>query len=88
MDLAFVLDEDVPADRLEETLVQGAGELLQRIQLIDVYRGDGVASGTRSLTFRLRLGALDRTLTDTELAVVRSAAIDLVEKRLPARLRS
>ena len=88
IDLAFLLDEDVPADRLEETLVKGAGELLQHIQLIDVYRGDAVAVGTRSLAFRLRLGALDRTLTDAELAAVRLAAIDLVEKRLPARLRS
>ena len=88
VDLAFVLDEDVPAERLKEHLVRGAGELLQGIHLIDVYRGDQVTPGTRSLTYRLRLGALDRTLTEVELARARSAAIDLVEKRLPARLRS
>ena len=88
VDLAFILDEDVPADRLQEQLVRGAGELLWSIQLIDVYRGDAVQPGTRSLTYRLRLGALDHTLTESELAAVRRAAIDLAEKRLPARLRS
>jgi phenylalanyl-tRNA synthetase beta chain len=88
VDLAFILDEEVAAERLKEHLERGAGELLQSIQLIDVYRGDTVTPGTRSLTFRLRLGALDHTLTDAEVGVARASAIDLAEKRLPARLRS
>jgi phenylalanyl-tRNA synthetase beta chain len=88
LDLAFVLDDDVPAARLLETLQRAAGQLLESISLIDVYRGEGVAPGTRSLTVRLRLGAIDRTLTDADLSGVQRDAIELVESRLPARLRS
>lgn len=87
VDLAFLLDEDVPAARLQETLARGVGDLLDSIQLIDVYRGEGVQHGTRSLTYRLRLGALDHTLGEAELAQARNAAIELAQSRLPARLR-
>jgi phenylalanyl-tRNA synthetase beta chain len=88
VDLAFVMDDEVPATRLVETLQRATGALLQSIRLIDVYRGDGVPAGTRSLAVRLRLGALDHTMSDAELAGLRRAAIELVESRLPARLRS
>jgi phenylalanyl-tRNA synthetase beta chain len=87
LDLAFVLDDEVPASRLIETIRRAAGELLESISLIDVYRGEGVAAGTRSLAVRLRLVALDRTLTDADLQGVQRDAIELVESRLPARLR-
>jgi phenylalanyl-tRNA synthetase beta chain len=88
LDLAFVLDDAVPAARLLETLQRAAGALLESISLIDVYRGDAVAAGTRSLAVRLRLGAIDRTLVDADIAAVQRDAIELVESRLPARLRS
>jgi len=88
LDLAFVMDDDVPASRLLETLQRACGPLLESIKLIDVYRGDAVAPGTRSLAVRLRLVALDRTLGPEDLSAVQKDAIELVESRLPARLRS
>jgi phenylalanyl-tRNA synthetase beta chain len=88
LDLAFVLDDEVPSSRLLETLRRAAGELLESISLIDVYRGEGVPAGTRSLAVRLRLCAIDRTLTDEDLRGVQRDAIELVESRLPAHLRS
>jgi phenylalanyl-tRNA synthetase beta chain len=88
LDLAFVLDDEVPAVRLLETLQRAAGSLLESITLIDVYRGDAVPPGTRSLAVRLRLGALDRTLVEADIASVQKDAIQLVESRLPAYLRS
>jgi len=54
--------------------------------LFDVYRGQGVGGGSRSLAYRLRLQALDRTLDDTELASIRDKAIAAVTK-LGATLR-
>lgn len=74
IDLAFVLPDAVPAEKLEKALRQGAGNLLADLALFDVYRGQGVADG-RSLAYRLRLQAADRTLTDTEVAGVRDRCI-------------
>ncbi len=86
IDLAFNLADDVPAERLDKALRQAAGKLLAEASLFDVYRGRGVPEGARSLAFHLRLQATDRTLTDTEIAAVRSRCIDAAAK-LGATLR-
>jgi phenylalanyl-tRNA synthetase beta chain len=88
IDLAFVVGEDVPAASVQETLRSAAGELLESLWLFDVYRGDSVGQGVRSLAFRLRFCALDRTLTDAEVAEARRACIEAVESRHGARLRA
>ena len=55
------------------------------VELFDVYRGDGVADGSRSLAYRLRFQADDRTLTDAEVATVRAACIETVQKAAEGR---
>ncbi len=87
VDLAFELDEGTPAAALERTLARAAGELLSRLELIDVFRGDPVPAGRRSLAYRLRLQATDRTLTAEDVAEVRRRCIDAAEASLPATLR-
>lgn len=87
LDLAFEVDESVPATDLEPVLRSAAGDLLVELHLFDVFRGDSVALGRRSLAWRLRLQAPDRTLTDAELVEVRTRCIDAVEAALPATLR-
>jgi phenylalanyl-tRNA synthetase beta chain len=87
IDLAFEVDESIPAGAVAAQLQRAAGDLLARLDLFDVYRGPQVASGTRSLAYALRLQATDRTLTDAEVADVRRAVIDAVEGELPAKLR-
>lgn len=86
LDLAFALPDDVPAEKLEKAIRQGAGNLLVDIDLFDVYRGQGVADGRRSLAYRLRLQAPDRNLADTDIADVRRAAVAAAAK-LGAELR-
>ncbi len=88
IDLAFVLDEPVPATALESVLRRAAGELLESLRLIDVYRGPGLAEGTRSLAYRLRFCAPDHTLTDAEVAELRATSIATAEAELGARLRA
>lgn len=80
IDLAFATPDDVPAEKIEKAIRQGAGNLLVDLALFDVYRGPGVADGSRSLAYRLRLQAIDRTLTDAEVAEVRSRCIAAAEK--------
>jgi phenylalanyl-tRNA synthetase beta chain len=88
IDLAFVVSDTVPAAAVAQTLRTTAGELLESVDLFDVYRGDAVAPGTRSLAYRLRLVALDRTLTDAEVAEIRTRCIAAVGAAHGAPLRA
>jgi phenylalanyl-tRNA synthetase beta chain len=86
LDLAFELVDEVPAERLEKALRQGAGALLADLDLFDVYRGEGIAPGSRSLAYRLRLQAADRTLTDRDISDIRDKCVTAAN-RLGAVLR-
>ena len=86
LDLAFVLPEDVPAEKLEKAIRQGAGKLLDDIRLFDVFRGESLGSDRRSLAYRLRLQAADRNLTDGDIADVRRSVVAATAK-LGAELR-
>ena len=88
VDLAFVVAGSVPAAAVEATLRRAAGELCESIALFDVYRGAGVSDASRSLAYRLRFCALDRTLTDAEVAELRAQCINAVEGEFQATLRS
>ncbi len=87
IDLAFWVDEPVPAAAVEHVLVAAGGDLLEWARLFDVYQGPGTPDRRRGLAYRLRFVALDRTLTDAELAGARRRCIDAVESALAATLR-
>ena len=87
IDLAFEVDDDVPAAAVEDAIRASGGELLWEVALFDVFRGGSVPDGRRSLAYRLRLQSLDRTLTDADVASVRTTIIDAVQSALPATLR-
>lgn len=87
LDMAFVLPGDVPAEKLDKAIRQGAGSLLVGLELFDVYRGIGVPEGSRSLAYRLRLQAPDRTLSDSDTAAV-VASVRTASEKLGAALRS
>ncbi len=74
-DVALVVDEAVPAAEVEQALRAGAGELLESVDLFDIYRGPQLGDGKKSLAFALRFRALDRTLTDIETAASRNEAV-------------
>jgi phenylalanyl-tRNA synthetase beta chain len=74
-DVALVVDADVPAAEVEAALRAGAGELLESLQLFDIYTGPQIGEGRKSLAFALRFRAPDRTLTDAETAAARDAAV-------------
>lgn len=87
IDLAFAVDEAVPALSVLETLRNAGGDVLESVHLFDVYRGAQVGEGRRSLAFRLRFRAPDRTLLDAELAAARQGAIEAVVSSHGAELR-
>ncbi len=87
IDLAFAVDDAVPAGEVAATLRRSVGGLLVDLHLFDVFRGDQVGAGQRSLGFRLRLQAADRTLGEDEVTAVRAKAIDDVATAHGATLR-
>ena len=86
-DLAFVVDDDVPAAELAEALTAAAGDLLEQLWLFDVYTGPQVGPGRKSLAYSVTLRAPDRTLGVDELAAVRAAMVDAAGQRVGAELR-
>ena len=87
-DVALVVAEDLPAEELAATLREGAGPLCESVRLFDVYVGEQVGAGHKSLAFALRFRAPDRTLTEKETAAARDAAVALAVQRHGAQQRS
>lgn len=86
-DVALIVDVGVPAAEVEAALVEGAGELLESIALFDVYTGDQVGEGRKSLAFGLRFRG-DRTLTDADAAEARQNAVKVAQERFGAVQRA
>ena len=87
-DLAFVVDDDVPAGIVQAALEAAAGELLDRSVLFDVFRGGTIREGRKSLAFALQFRAPDRTLTDEEVEPVIATIVDRLRDELGAELRA
>jgi phenylalanyl-tRNA synthetase beta chain len=87
-DVALVVDNDLPAGTLAATLREGAGPLCESVRLFDLYTGDQVPAGKKSLAFALRFRAADRTLTEADTAAARDAAVELAAQRHGAVQRS
>jgi phenylalanyl-tRNA synthetase beta chain len=83
-DVALVVSADVPAASVEEALADGAGPLLEELRLFDVYTGDQVGEGRKSLAYTLRFRAPDRTLTVAETTSARDAAVAEAARRVGA----
>jgi phenylalanyl-tRNA synthetase beta chain len=86
-DLALVLEEQTPVEPVAALIIQTGGALLTRVDLFDVYRGDQLGAGRKSLAFSLTWQALDRTLSGNEIAKLREKIIKRAEKELGATLR-
>ena len=87
IDLAFVVDENVPAGDVLATLRDTAGDLAERVELFDVFRSDAIGAGRVSLAFTVSFRAPERTLTDDEVAERRQRLIDAVVNAHGAELR-
>jgi phenylalanyl-tRNA synthetase beta chain len=86
-DLSLVVSADVPAAAVAAAVREGAGELLEHLQLVDDYRGQGIPEGAKSLTFALRFRAEDRTLTAAEASEAKLAGAALAADRTGAAIR-
>jgi phenylalanyl-tRNA synthetase beta chain len=87
IDVALVVDQATPAANVESALVDGAGGLLEAVRLFDVYTGEQLGAGRKSLAYKLTFRAPDRTLTVEEATAARDAAVAVAAERVGASLR-
>ena len=86
-DLAFEVSEDVTNRRVRDLIQQAGGDLLVDVELFDVYRGEPLAAGSKSLAYALTYQSLDRSLSDKDVARVRDKIIRVVEQETGGKLR-
>ena len=87
-DLALLVPDSLPAERVEGVLHAAAGDLLERLELFDEYRGSGVPEGMRSLAWRLTFRHPERTLNLKEIEGRRSKLLRALESELGVRQRA
>jgi phenylalanyl-tRNA synthetase beta chain len=87
-DVAFVLDREIPASSVQELLLSATSGLLQKAEVFDLYQGDRLPEGKKSLAFALELVPGDRTLTDAEIDEEVRRVVNSVVRELGAQLRS
>jgi phenylalanyl-tRNA synthetase beta chain len=86
-DIALILDESIPAAQVEALIRQTGGKVLTDVKLFDVYRGEQIGAGKKSLAYSLTYQA-EKTLTDQEAAAIRNKIVRRLENELGAKLRS
>jgi phenylalanyl-tRNA synthetase beta chain len=87
-DLAFVVDEDVPAGELIAAAREAAGPELRELRVFDVYRGEQVGAGRKSVALRAVYQSPDRTLADEDAAALRERVVAALRERFGAELRA
>lgn len=86
-DIAVLVDDAVPAAAIQSSIEKAAGGILESAKLFDVYKGQGIPEGKKSIAYSLIMRAPDRTLTDEECDKAMKAAIAALEQDFQAVLR-
>ncbi len=86
-DLALVVKEEIPAERVREEIIKGGGSWLEKVDLFDIYRGGSVPPRYKSLAYSLTFRCSDRTLKDEEVASIQQAIVRLLKRELGAHVR-
>jgi phenylalanyl-tRNA synthetase beta chain len=86
-DMAFIVDAATPATDLTVVIREAAGDLLEHLNVFDVFTGESIGEGRKSLAVNIRLRAGDRTLTDDDAAAIRRSIASSIAERLGGELR-
>ena len=87
-DLAITINDEVEAGAVEATIIDNGGALLKEVKLFDVYKGEQVSAGQKSLAFALSFQSAEKTLTDIEIDEAYENIVKSLEKTFAAKLRS
>ncbi|MFC4403720.1 phenylalanine--tRNA ligase subunit beta [Gracilibacillus xinjiangensis] len=86
-DIALVVDETVPAGAVQAVIAEAGGELVKDIQVFDVYQGEHLEAGKKSIAYSLFYQDPERTLTDEEVEASYQAILEETAKQFDAQLR-
>lgn len=86
-DIALIVDEDIPARRVEELIWRAGGKLLKGVSLFDLFRGEKIGTGKKSLAYQLTYQAFDRTLSVADAAGIRKKIVKTLAYEIGAVLR-
>jgi phenylalanyl-tRNA synthetase beta chain len=87
-DIAVAVDEEVEVGALVDAAHEAAGELLREARVFDVYRGDQVGTGRKSVAIHLAFQSPERTLTEEEATAARERIVSALAERFGAELRA
>jgi phenylalanyl-tRNA synthetase beta chain len=87
-DIAVVVDESLPAGRVMQVIRQAGGKTLAAVRLFDIFRGEQIGAGKKSLAFSLTYQSFDKTLTDSDAAQIRQRILRRLDQEMGAKLRS
>jgi phenylalanyl-tRNA synthetase beta chain len=86
-DLAMIVSDEMPAAQVRETILKAGGFILKDVELFDIFRGEQIGAGSKSLAYRLTWQAPNRTLNDKEVGKMRERVMQTLEKELKAKVR-
>ena len=87
-DLAFVVDREVPAQRIAELIREAGGEAIAEVKLFDIYEGKPIPEGKKSLAYTISYQDMNRTLTDSAVTRIRQRIQAHLEREINAQVRS
>jgi phenylalanyl-tRNA synthetase beta chain len=86
-DLAVVVNEEITADQVLQVIQRAGGNLLRNARLFDIYRGEQIGAGKKSMAYALTYQAVDRTLTDSDVERQRNKIIRSLENQISGVIR-
>ena len=87
-DIALVVDSDIPAVDVQQVIAKQAGDLLEEVRLFDIFSGEQLGAGKKSLAFSLKIRSAEDTLSADEIQAVRNRIIKATAKKFKATLRA
>lgn len=87
-DLAFIMDNEVPAYEIEKIARENGSDLLEEFKVFDIYRSETLGADKKSIAFSLIFRSLDKTLVETEISEITDKIIKSIEDKFDATLRA
>ena len=83
-----MVDSDIPAVDVQQVIAKQAGDLLEEVRLFDIFSGEQLGAGKKSLAFSLKIRSAEGTLSADEIQAVRNRIIKATAKKFKATLRA